>query len=1094
MSVVDADAPVAPHPDTPDVAGPDAHRTWRRRLAGHHVAVGSVLIGVLAVLSMVLPLRGLIVADARYEHLAAPEQFFARHLFLWDDARGPGLPSVYFSPVVGGAQALLSLLGTPAWLLGRITLAAYLTLAGCGALRLSSRLRPAHPGVAVLCGLLYVFNPFVSQFVMPSGLFVPAVALPWWMLFAHQGLHGDFRRAAARFALAVFAVGLLNTASLVYSILPVFLFVVGLVLVEREVTWSDVGRFLRWLVPAVVLVSAAMLTVMWFSLVVLARNLATTELPSTVASRSSASEAWRGLGMWLTYFRWRTWLRPGASAYFESWVVVGATYVAPTLAVVGVLARRTRYRITFGFILVIAIIIMVGGYRPDSAPLPGFVSNTVMESTFARAFRATYKAGPGAQLAVAYLASSGLLVVLGRLSSFTRRWRRVPGRMVQLAAAGVVTSALVVSANPFVAGSVFSESSTHSAMPSYWNEAFDWINRQPRTDRVLVLPGVARADYWWGFVNDNLFEAHLGPAFLMSQTIPTSTPALAKAVDDIDERLLHDDVAPDAVAPMLRWAGIRWVWVQNDLDAPDLPPRSALDDLRRADGLRLAASFGTVPGGETALELYEVVSPRPAFMFDTAPPLVVSGGTDALAALGANGWLDRPTVNLAQLDDRVIDDLQDAGLDLVVTDGSRRRAVRATSTDVISSETLRASDRPPRPVLTLRPEDTDTQTVVVSDTLRRVAANRSGDTDTIWSPANRAGLAFDGRNDTAWRVDQQRGRAPGSSLEVEFAQPTELTSLSFTPTISEGDRITEIALLVTPASGEPNMITVPIETLTLSTTVRLEATVKTLKMIVTGTALVSKQPVGFSEIVIGTPAGVLDTREWLRLPVDLGRADRARSVSYVFGDSSAPGEERDMRREFVTVRDQTFSLTGHVFFAAGREPAVGACTQVALLDSQLLQVRPTGELQPATGGSFIDVESCDTVRLAAGMHRFEEVSSQARRIVDLSFTDTAKTSPSLATGVSASRLAASSYVVVLPAQAGLVTSPIPQHSGWILESGARDATPLVVDGDVGWWLDEGSQTTVDLTFAPESLYRLALGVSALSVLACLWFATRRRPG
>lgn len=1074
-----------------ETVAPVSRRRW---LADHHVALGCALIAVLATSSMVLPLRGLVVADARYEHLAAPGQFVARHLHLWDDARGPGIPSVYFSPVVGSVQALLAWVGTPAWLIGRLTLAVYLTIAGCGALRLSSRLRPGHPGAAVLCGLLYVFNPFVSQFLIPSGLYVPAAALPWWMLFAYDGVHGDRRRAAARFALTVFAIGLLNTASLAYAILPVMLFVVGLVVVEREVRWNDVWRFLRMLLPAVLLVSAAMLTVMWFSLVVLARNLSTTELPSTVASRSSASEAWRGLGLWLTYFRWGTWLRPGAGAYFESQAVVVATYVAPCLAVVGALARRTRYRITFGLILAVSIIIMVGAYRPESAPLPSFLSNTVLQATFARAFRATYKAGPGAQLAIAYLASGGVLVLGSRISALARRWRRAPVRLARAVAVALVGAAFAVAAYPFAVGSVFSEDLTHRRLPRYWEEALDWMNERPRTDRVLVLPGVARADYWWGYVNDNLFEARMRPALLMSQTIPTSTQVLAKATDDVDERLLEDDVSPGAVAPMLHWMGVRWVLVQNDLDVRDLRPPSALDDLRRADGVRLAATFGTLPGGGPAVEVYEVEVVRPAFTSGSAAPLVVSGGTDALAALGANGWLGRPTVNLAQLDDRVLDDLQDVGIDLVVTDGSRRRAVRSTSTDVKSSETLRAIDEPSRPVLTVMPDDTDTQSVVLSDTLRRVASNRSGATDSIWSPSTRAGLALDGRNDTAWSVEQQLVRAEGSAMEVEFEEPTALTSVSFTPTVTEGERITHVRVIFTTVDGDTVTNDVQLETLALSTTVRLDLTVRSMKVVVTGTALGSRAPVGLADIVLGTPDGVLDTREWIRVPVEAERADRARSVSYVFGRPLVRGEERDMRRQFETVRDQSFELTGHVWFASGQAPELGACTELGFLDEEVVRLRITEEPVVVDGGVSAAVESCDDVRLPAGTHRFEEVSSTVRSIIDLSFTDIAMPAADESEPMLGTRSAPSSYTVSVPSGASLVRSPIPQHTGWILESGDRDATPLTVDGDAGWWLEDGEAATVELTFVPESLYRLALAVSAASVLACLWFATRRRRG
>ncbi|HBU02726.1 MAG TPA: hypothetical protein DEB20_09420, partial [Acidimicrobiaceae bacterium] len=49
------------------------------------VAAGPLLIVGLSAIAMVAFHRGIVLRDARFEHIAAPWQFLTRHLQIWDD-------------------------------------------------------------------------------------------------------------------------------------------------------------------------------------------------------------------------------------------------------------------------------------------------------------------------------------------------------------------------------------------------------------------------------------------------------------------------------------------------------------------------------------------------------------------------------------------------------------------------------------------------------------------------------------------------------------------------------------------------------------------------------------------------------------------------------------------------------------------------------------------------------------------------------------------------------------------------------------------------------------------------------------------------
>jgi len=156
----------------------------------------------LALASVLTNQRGWYVADARFEHFWNPLGFLTAHQYLWDGVRSLGTPAPYFSPVVGAILTTFHAVGASPALAQRLLHATYLVVGGLGMVQLLRAFRPRLGTEHMLAGLLYMFNPFTAQFLLPSGLFLHYAVAPWLVLATLQGVRGPERwRWAAVFAL-----------------------------------------------------------------------------------------------------------------------------------------------------------------------------------------------------------------------------------------------------------------------------------------------------------------------------------------------------------------------------------------------------------------------------------------------------------------------------------------------------------------------------------------------------------------------------------------------------------------------------------------------------------------------------------------------------------------------------------------------------------------------------------------------------------------------------------------------------------------------------------------------------------------------------
>ncbi len=1058
-------------------------------LARLKVAAGPLLIIAIAIVTMVSFHKGFVVRDARFEHIVSPWQFVTRHLQLWDDTRGPGVPLQYFSPVVGLIQSLLAWIGAPAWLIGRFTLSIYLSIAGIGAWYLWRRIWPERSNWALLAGLLYAFNPYSVQAIMPSGLFLPVALLPWLIAFAYGGVQcagrGESRRTlkfSAASALAVFSVGMLNTASLLFVIVPVALFGVFIVL-EGKGSWRGLLKFGTPTGILTVLVSAPMLVVLALSSPVVSRNLGTTELPETVAQTSSSFESWRGLGKWLTYYGWGSQAEaPSASYYMTHPVVIVATFVALALAIIALGWKLTPLRRTWGILLVGSVVVMVGAHSTEQSPIAGAFDWIFNDVSGAAAFRTTYKGGPIAVLAIAFLATCGTIAALAWIRTAVERSEK--RRLIVAGTLFVLFGSFVLSALPLLEGSRLSDRLSQAEIPSYWNEAFDWFKSVPATDRVLVLPASSQATYQWGSINDTLFDAYMHPMVLTASTIPSTTGALADATNSFDRLITDFAIDPTAVTPILKWLGVRWVLVQNDIDpfATGIP-MDPLAELRTAPGLFLAAQFGRDNNGYSMVDVFRVENPTPDATYSSGPPSIVSGGPDSLYALSANGLLDgRPTTFLPDLSDAQASSLVNQGSPVVVTDGSRRVASAVGNGSRIGTSPLLTVDEDPtRPILVLDPTNTSTQTVAEFDNANRITADRSGYGFNSWSTDTTAAAAFDQDPLTSWWVSDAVGPVEETSVSVELNQPSLVDHVVVTQSSFDDVRIETARIEVTGIDG--SVVEHPIVFDGLVGRADVGSMASSINFVIAGTRGVDGR-FGFQEVQIFGNDGPIDLTQWIRVPTDVSRLGGAITPIYAFARSESEPDSSILRRSFLVPTTSAYRFTASIEVPASVDPGTldVSCRQWFTMDGAPVNARIVS-FDPQTSDAAL--ESCADVTLNAGAHRLVAVGGSDARFVAVRLSPVGAINPSIVAPLPSQRVSASEHTVAIPSEKGWLSVLIPQHPGWRLTASGRSAEFLEMNGEMGWSIDQGEAATATIRFRPQRTYRIAMGISLLALIACV---------
>ena len=979
------------------------------------------------------------------------------------------------------------------------------------------------------------------------------------MWIAIRGLRDDEPwRWAAAFALVVAAFGALNTASLGYALFPAALTCVGIAVFEHH----SARRLWSWIWRSAVLgvlTCSAAIVVLWYNRPEVSANLRTTELPDAIARTSSWFESWRGLGSWLTYFS----PSPESAPYFTEPGVIVASFVAPVVAVLALVVIDRRQRLLLGSMMLASLVLMVGGY-PLNAPSPfGRVLMAAFDqSSTLRGFRATYKAGAALMIATALL--------VGVAAAAT--WRRAPpepdssvesdGSMslpsvrhpVIGALVALVGLALVLASFPFWTGRLYAHQDTYGDIPEYWEDAFDHLATLEQPGRVVVLPRASRFRHRWGYTGDNLFDGMSSLSPLINGVLPPGTAESADLVSAIDEYVASPGYVDGTIGPILDRIGVQWVMLLNDLDWQQMnaPRPSTYDALRSDPGLDLAMTFGGAGTNTSAptdsyagllgenelppVELYRVVdAAAPEPRLESGPPLLVAGAGDAWPTLSAAGLLDGPPIAYTgAADDDVLRKLVASGAPVVVTDGNRRRAKQATAGRNRQSPTLTSQEPHVRD-----PSDlfggASTQSVATFADAAWITASRYGPALSQYETASRPANAFDGIGRTAWKLNGAGG-VSGESMTIHLADPVTVTGVSVEPFAEDPlqRRLTLLEVVTRSSEGAATITRVPLSPGPGERThVVFEATdVATIDVLIAASeGDDASTSVGISEMVVDTPDGPLDLREFVRTPEDL--AVRAASDAELNGllaedppryelrrqiGLGVEEEETELRREIATFGNHQYDFTATVRVTDRTPPRTvrrlrraltrSDCAPFFAVDAEPVTVRSVTAGRDRLGagvdlrdGEAVELEGCGAVRLAPGRHRIESEPAVSGSVLTASLVplrdrnerrrSTAEISPGGTVEVT-SRSPTRSEVTVAAPVGTLLIGGMPAHDGWVADDNHLHAFPVPLDTFAAWTIEDDNVRTVTLRFAPQRWYELAMALSVGASVWCLLRVTRRR--
>jgi arabinofuranan 3-O-arabinosyltransferase len=822
---------------------------------------------------------GWYVGDNRFVHNWAPHRALDALRWSWNPRLDLGGPEQHYHPLTDGLLAGFRTLGLEPWATQRAWFAFVL---GTGATGTALVVRAMIPGArleAMVGGLWFICSPYATGFFFPTSLLLNVALVPWFVLAVWYGTRTPSQwRWAAVFAAGVALSGSRNPPGLLMAMIPAAITGVALV-VGVQVSWRTLVAWSAKTGVLAVAVAAPVAVRSALSSEVLARNLASTESVDAVSLSSSWSESFRGLGFWLLYWNPRGQLVwPFVEIYFTNpWVVV-ATFVPPIAALGAVLLVRRPVRLLFGTIAAVSIALMVGAYPVDApSPLGALLRRTYDSVPALFSFRNLYKAGGGLVLAVAVL----LALALHELRQRPHSQRR-PAHALAL---GVLSLAVFTASGwPLLVGEHLRHGQRlEGSVPGYWDAALDWLDRQPESGRVLIIPGTASEDYRWGSAaGGDIFPSLLDRPAIFAQPLTGTPPEASNLTIAIDHAVTGGRYESGTLAPIARRLGVRYVVVRNDLDwqriGVDRP--STFDALRADTDMIRAASFGT-PGQNVVrddevsefaeaertlppVEIFEIAGVGDSIRgVGPASSILLSGDGAAWTSLARRGHLDnlgtvRPTGGLSSAELR--DELAAGGV-LVVTDSNRRRPLAWG----LEERTLpvAATDR----VDDLYEVPGSQSTVTFGDAS---SANSVGP-PSLFDPGvqHRSAAAFDGDPTTAWLTGINTVPR-GHRLSVDFPEPQRIDEVRVKVADVEGGRLVRKVAVILP-DREPELFAVRAGSWNV---LEFPAAITDSISIAPWEVDDGSGPFGFSEVSIAE----LDVAERVSMPDDVARRADADSV------------------------------------------------------------------------------------------------------------------------------------------------------------------------------------------------------------------------
>ncbi|GAA1612828.1 alpha-(1-_3)-arabinofuranosyltransferase [Kribbella sancticallisti] len=743
---------------------------WRARL----------VLGCLVLIALAFhQAPGKIVPDTKLDLTAGPAGFLARSLHLWDPQGAFGQLQNqaygYLLPM-GPFHWFLDTLSVPDWVTQRLWWSLVMCVAFLGVWKLCGALGYGAPWARFTVALFYALSPRMLGEVAITSIEVwPLAMAPWVLLpLVIPGARSGWWRigwSAVAFGLVGGVNAVATGATLVLPALWLVTRRLDRTTVKVAVGWLGcvIAVSFWWLVPLGMLGRYSPPFLDWI------------ENASVTTRTASVFEAFRGTSQWLNFLSTGdgpTW--PAGWLYVTQSTLILTTAAIALLGLVGLAMGTLKHRGFLQLSVVVGLLLVTLGHAGAAgSPLAPQLQD-LLDGPLA-ALRNTHKFELVVRLPLALAGAHALT----RLTSWSLA-RGVHRRIVPVVAACLILSV----ATPALFGQM-PRPEGYEAMPGHWKEAATWLDSQPTSGSVLVVPAASFGDFTWGSTKDEPFQALLKRPMAVRDAVPLGSAGATRWLDEV-ERRLGSGVGGETLQQALARAGVKYVVVRNDLrnDAqvnPTLAVHESLDD----SGIKRVAHFGPPTGSSIeqpgvtldertrlpypSVEIFDVGEVSPARLVPQSQLVEVRGAPeDVPAVLTALGG-DREAVTST--------DAAGLGpLPLVQTDGMQRREVTVGRAADNVSPVLTATDpgRQGRRALdyAVDPNAVSTTRAWAGGVVDVRASSSAADANATLrlGPGNGPAAAVDGDPSTRW-VSGSFGRSSGEWLELRFADPRSVEDL-----------------------------------------------------------------------------------------------------------------------------------------------------------------------------------------------------------------------------------------------------------------------------------------------------------------------------
>ena len=749
---------------------------------------------------------GKVSADTKAYLYLDPSHLLATATSMWNADQGFGMVTHqnigYLFPM-GPYFWLTHTMHLPTWIAQRFWMGSLLFLAGLGVRKAAQELGLSR-SAGWVAALPYVFTPFILVNIgRTSAILMPWAGLGWLLLFAIRSARFGGWKNPARFALVVALVGGVNATSILLVGLAPFIWLVFAGM-SREVTFRAISAAIGRIGILCASVSLWWVAGLWAEGKFGINILQYTETIPTVASTSSSSEVFRGLGYWY-FYGWdhsQAWTTASAG-YLTGHVAPLFSLVLPSAGFIAALFIKWRYRIFAVVTAFIGIVIAVGAY-PYNSPTPaGSVLKWFGENTtVGLAMRSTNRVAPIIILSLGFLLGAGLDAYRSRNA------RRV------LPAVFAIALSAMIGLTPLFNGTALAKNlGSQQALPSYVTQAANDLNSANGSTGVLGLPGLDFGYYRWGAFVDSAWPGLLRRPFVTSQITLQGEPASVNLVRALDSPIQDLIAQPQTIAPIARLLGTGDVLFQFDTQyerfsgpepwylwrlakqtngsltlkkvyGPVVKDQVPDGPFINESNLALPADFKWPP----SLAVYGVDGVRGLVRIESATsPAIVAGDGEGLVNLAALGLLpeSRAIFYDGSLTSSQLDQLTtQTNPVLFLTDTNQRRlnsygVLHSSPGYVQTANEKPLVNNPSQQMLLAFPDLVrGAQTVAVLGNIRSIQASSYGN-PIANNPEVQPYYAMDGSVDTAWQT-AAFGKATGQFIQVNLGRPVSFDRLHLT--------------------------------------------------------------------------------------------------------------------------------------------------------------------------------------------------------------------------------------------------------------------------------------------------------------------------